>query len=215
MVSRGEAERQIWLMEFGWTTDTVNPAYSWAEISEETKAELVVRAFKYAAQHWSPWIGVMTLWNLPDPGWTAEREEYWWSIVEPDGTPRPTYERLLQVTQTGELPNLQPSLSVLPGEANPSLAADPPLADPVMDPSAVLPELISAGTLLRVIGAGAEGVPLREGPSQDATAIAAIAEGTTVESTGGSEWREGLLWRNIRDASGQEGWIAADLLGPA
>ena len=30
----------------------------------------------------------MTLWTLPDPSWTPEREEYWWAITNPDGTPR-------------------------------------------------------------------------------------------------------------------------------
>ena len=33
-------------------------------------------------QHWSPWIGVMTLWTLADPTWTPADEKYWWAIDE-------------------------------------------------------------------------------------------------------------------------------------
>ena len=48
----------------------------------------ILKAFDYAKQNWAPWIGVMTLWTLPDPTWTTEREEYWWAITNPDGTAR-------------------------------------------------------------------------------------------------------------------------------
>ena len=79
-------------MEFGWTADKVHPAYSWFAISEDQKGKNIVRAFEYAREHWGPWIGVMTLWTLPDPSWTADRQEYWWAITNPDGSPRPAYE---------------------------------------------------------------------------------------------------------------------------
>ncbi len=42
-----------------------------------------MRAYQYAKQHWSPWIGVMSLIYMPDPGWTQDKEEYWWAIIEP------------------------------------------------------------------------------------------------------------------------------------
>src|SRR5438132_11553374 len=88
-VRAGDANRQIWLLEFGWTADKIHQNYAWFAVSEDKKADNVVKAFQYAKQHWAPWIGVMTLWTLADPNWTPDREEYWWAIDNPDGSPRP------------------------------------------------------------------------------------------------------------------------------
>lgn len=88
-VRAGDSDRQIWFLEFGWTSDTIHPNYAWFAVSEAKKAENIIKAYAYARQHWSPWIGVMTLWTLADPTWTSQTEEYWWAIDEPDGTPRP------------------------------------------------------------------------------------------------------------------------------
>ncbi len=104
MVKAGDADRQIWLLEFGWTSDQVHPAYSWFAISEEKKAQNIVKAFQYARQNWSPWIGVMTLWTFVDPAWTPEREEYWWAINNPDGSARPAYNAVKAGRQNGSLP---------------------------------------------------------------------------------------------------------------
>ena len=87
-VKNGDGDRQIWLLEFGWTADKIHPNYAWFAVSEDQKASNIVQAFQYAHQNWSPWIGVMTLWTLSDPTWTPQREEYWWAIDNPDGTPR-------------------------------------------------------------------------------------------------------------------------------
>ena len=87
-VKDGDADRQIWLLEFGWTADTVHPDYAWFAVTEDKKAANIIKAFQYAQQNWSPWIGVMTLWTLADPTWKPDREEYWWAINNPDGTPR-------------------------------------------------------------------------------------------------------------------------------
>ena len=87
-VKAGDSNRQIWLLEFGWTADKIHGNYSWFAVTEDKKADNIIKAFQYARQNWSPWIGVMTLWTLSDPTWTPEREEYWWAIDNPDGTPR-------------------------------------------------------------------------------------------------------------------------------
>ncbi len=79
----GDGARQVAILEFGWTTDPVHPAYSWFAVSPETQAEYLVRAFRYARTHWSPWIGLLFVWTLPDPHWTPEHEEFWWGIVDP------------------------------------------------------------------------------------------------------------------------------------
>jgi hypothetical protein len=46
----------------------------------------------------------MVLWNMPAPDWTDQREEYWWSITNPDGTTRPAYDLLLRERNAGRLP---------------------------------------------------------------------------------------------------------------
>jgi hypothetical protein len=104
MERRGDAAHQIWLLEFGWTTDTINESYSWYATTEQHKADLIVRAFQYAHRRWSPWIGVMTLWTLSDPNWRPFDEQVYWAITNPDGTHRPAYDRLLQARRWGELP---------------------------------------------------------------------------------------------------------------
>ena len=87
--ANGDSAKQVWLPEFGWTSDTIHPAYAWHAVTEEQKAAYIVEAYHWALGNWTPWIGVMTLWNLPDPTWNLEREEYWWAIANPDGTDRP------------------------------------------------------------------------------------------------------------------------------
>ena len=103
MVKNGDTDKRVWLLEFGWTADQIHPNYAWFAVSEEKKGANIVQALQYARQHWQPWIGVMTLWTLPDPSWTAEREEYWWAITNTDGTARPAYTDVLQARRTGVL----------------------------------------------------------------------------------------------------------------
>lgn len=52
----------------------------------------------------SPWIGPMVVWNLPEPDWGTDREEYWWYIANPNGTTHPAYDALKQAHQSGQLP---------------------------------------------------------------------------------------------------------------
>jgi polysaccharide biosynthesis protein PslG len=104
MVRNGDDAKQVWLLEFGWTSDDVHPAYAWHRVTEDQKAEYIVGAYRWANQNWTPWIGVMCLWNLAAPGWTTTSEEYFWSITNPDGSPRAAYNRLRDARLSGELP---------------------------------------------------------------------------------------------------------------
>jgi hypothetical protein len=104
MERNGDADRQVWVLEFGWTSDAVHPAYAWHAVSEQQKADYLVRAFQYAHAHWGPWVGPMMVWNMPDPAWTPQDEMYWWGITNPDGSPRPAYLALQNARRTGTLP---------------------------------------------------------------------------------------------------------------
>lgn len=95
MVANGDAHKQVAILEMGWTLDQVNPEYAWFAVDEQTQADYLVRAYQYAAEHWQPWIGLMTTVYIADSAWTPDNfEQWWWSIVLPDGTPRQAFYAL-------------------------------------------------------------------------------------------------------------------------
>lgn len=100
MARYGDEDKQVAVLEMGWTTDPVHPDYAWFAVTEAQKADYLVRAYQYAKEHWSPWIGPMVVISIADPSWTEENEQYWWAITEP-GWPktrvRPAYEALREM----------------------------------------------------------------------------------------------------------------------
>lgn len=86
MVENGDAARQVAVLESGWTRDVEgrNEDYSWFAVDEATQADYLVRAYRYAAEHWRPWLGLLTTLSIADPAWDEQDEQYWWSIVLPD-----------------------------------------------------------------------------------------------------------------------------------
>lgn len=98
MIQYGDAARQMAILEIGWTTDPINPDYAWQRVTEEQQAEYIRGAYEYAAQHWRPWVGLMSAIYLPKPVWTENDEEYWWSITVPGTTfTRPAFAALVQM----------------------------------------------------------------------------------------------------------------------
>ncbi|NLE77382.1 MAG: family 14 glycosylhydrolase, partial [Chloroflexi bacterium] len=88
MVRYGDKDKRVVVLEFGWTTDNrPDSPYYWhgagAGITEKTKGEYLVRAFEYAEANWKPWIALMSVIYLPDIQWTAQDEQYYWSIIGP------------------------------------------------------------------------------------------------------------------------------------
>jgi len=97
MVRRGDAEKQVAVLEMGWTTDPIHSEYAWHAVDEQAQADYLVRAFDFAKENWSPWIGVMTVIGLADPAWTPDDEQYWWTVAYPDWPEtrvKPAYEAL-------------------------------------------------------------------------------------------------------------------------
>jgi hypothetical protein len=101
MVQQGDANKQMGVLEMGSTTD-VRPGspYAWFAVDREQQAKNLVAAFQCARQNWQPWMGFMTVIYIPDPAWTQQQEQYWWSITNPDGTVRPAYTALKQFFAT-------------------------------------------------------------------------------------------------------------------
>lgn len=81
MVKNGDSARQMAILEMGWTQDPIHDNYRWFAVTEEQQADYFVRAYRYAAEHWRPWMGLMSAIYIPDPAWTENREEYWWSVT--------------------------------------------------------------------------------------------------------------------------------------
>ncbi|MFL5735085.1 MAG: plastocyanin/azurin family copper-binding protein [Chloroflexia bacterium] len=96
MVDNGDAQKQMWLTEFGWTsTDHPTPGFEYAaQNTEQKQADYIARAFRMGRDRY-PWMGPMIVFGLnfslpnvaPDP--TDER--IGWSLLRRDGTQRPSY----------------------------------------------------------------------------------------------------------------------------
>ncbi len=97
MVENGDEQKQMAVLEMGWTTDNVNPDYAWYSVTETEQAAYLVRAYRWARTHWSPWMGLMTTIYMADPDWTPSNEQYWFAINRPsfpNFDPRPAYYSL-------------------------------------------------------------------------------------------------------------------------
>jgi len=99
MVENGDADKQVVLLEFGWTIDP-RPGSDWywhSVLDEQLQGDYLVRAYQWAKNNWSPWIGLMSLIYIADPDWTEANEQYWWAISVPgypEFRPRPAYLKL-------------------------------------------------------------------------------------------------------------------------
>ncbi|MCP4708006.1 MAG: cellulase family glycosylhydrolase, partial [Planctomycetes bacterium] len=95
MVANDDANKQIVLLEFGWTIDSrPNSPYAWHAVTPEQQDQYFLCAYGYAKEHWQPWIGIMSLIYIADPQWTMNDDETYWSIVYPtypEFTPAPAY----------------------------------------------------------------------------------------------------------------------------
>jgi hypothetical protein len=101
MVANGDANKQVVLLEFGWTTDyRPDSPYTWHAVSDQEQADYLVRAYRYAKENWQPWIAVMSLIYMPDSQWDKKDEQTYWSIIYP-GYPdlriRPAYVQLKEM----------------------------------------------------------------------------------------------------------------------
>jgi hypothetical protein len=101
MVESGDADKQVVVLEVGWTVDPrPDSPYNWHAVNEQQQADYLVRAYAYAKEHWQPWIGLMSLIYIASPDWTQNDEQYWWAITLPSyPTPkvRPAYNSLKEM----------------------------------------------------------------------------------------------------------------------
>lgn len=91
MIRNGDAARQAAILEVGWTTDPGNPDYQWFAVDEATQARHLVEAYQYAADHWRPWVGLMSAIYIADTAWTDDDEERWWAVTTPQNVVRQAF----------------------------------------------------------------------------------------------------------------------------
>lgn len=98
----GITDRQLWVTEFGWGSfagfDATLPAGAefMAYVSEWQQALYTQRALEIA--HDWPWVGPMILWNLNFAPWIGPAfSESGYSLLRPDGSPRPAYLALAAI----------------------------------------------------------------------------------------------------------------------
>jgi len=100
MEENGDAATQVAILEFGWTSDPrPDSPYHWHAVDETLqKPDYLVGAYKWAKEHWRPWIGLMSLVYIGNPDWTPNDEQWYWSITNPDvGSPRASYIKLKEM----------------------------------------------------------------------------------------------------------------------
>jgi len=107
MVAHGDADKAIWASHWGWNAlpDGWTGAPSiWGQTDEATQAARSVAMLERAREEW-PWMGAMIIENLqpgPAPSSSVEglRDPRWgFSLLAPDGTPRPVYRALADWAQ--------------------------------------------------------------------------------------------------------------------
>ena len=55
---------------------------------------------------------------------------------------------------------------------------------------------------------------MRESPTTSARVLTVLTIGDKVTATGAPKDADGYTWRNVRNAAGTEGWVAAEFLAP-
>jgi hypothetical protein len=90
-------KKQFVVTRMGWTTDPRERSYyHWAAVPEDQKADYLPRAYRWANENWSNWVGVIFV-PLGSARWTMEDDVYWWATANSDGCARPSYYALREM----------------------------------------------------------------------------------------------------------------------
>jgi hypothetical protein len=104
MQANGDSDTPIWITETGWVLQN-----SWdldeheaIGVTQEQQAEYLVQAYAKVQGEW-PFVQALFLFNLDFstvPWYPAAEPMRWYSILNPDRTPRPAYTALRQAMRT-------------------------------------------------------------------------------------------------------------------
>jgi polysaccharide biosynthesis protein PslG len=124
MERNGDAAKGMWASEYGymslppdWAADPLNKPSIWGNDSAETQAAYLVDGYQRARAEW-PWMGPMFVWMLREPDPIPHEPQPYFSILNPDFTPRPAfialqrYSRRFPIADTGAGEPTSPALRV-------------------------------------------------------------------------------------------------------
>jgi len=101
LTQAGDANRQVWLTEFGYDSSTVAvPGYEYSTfISEDAQARFLVQAIQMARQ--TPLVGGVIVWNLNFQMVVPQTDEKWgFGVLRADFTPRPAFSALASMPKS-------------------------------------------------------------------------------------------------------------------
>ena len=106
MVQNGDGQKPIWISEMGWNVVPEGMEARFGRVSEEQQALYTVEAYQRIQEEW-PWIGVANTWFLKRPAdWEKDQSWYYFRLLEPDFSPLPVYEALVEYQQAA--PEIRP-----------------------------------------------------------------------------------------------------------
>ena len=99
ILAESGVDKPIWVTEFGWPSidgfgDVETPGWEYArQVSEADQADYLARAIELRRER--TWLGPMFIWNL-NVAWLLgpELAQSAYSLIRPDGSLRPAFERL-------------------------------------------------------------------------------------------------------------------------
>ena len=108
----------------------------------------------------------------------------------------------------------RPFAAAVASEASTSVAEVVPtvVPTPIPPPPTAVPEPTPAVERVKVAGTLGAGVNLRAKAGEKGQRLKSMPEGAVLEIIGGDQTADGLVWRNVRDASGSTGWMAGKFL---
>jgi hypothetical protein len=101
MVRNGDGQKPIWISELGWNVVPEGMEARFGRVSEAQQARYTVQAYKRILEEW-PWVEVANTWFLKRPA-DMEKDQSWYyfRLLEPDFTPLPVYDALVEQNQSG------------------------------------------------------------------------------------------------------------------
>jgi len=103
MVRNGDAQKPIWISEMGWNVVPEGREARFGRVTEEQQARYTVEGYERVQSAW-PWVGVANTWYLKRPAdWEKDQSWYYFRLLEPDFTPLPVFDALVESNQAGQV----------------------------------------------------------------------------------------------------------------
>jgi len=96
MVANGNANKKIWITEFGAPTDGPDP--QWYD-TEAQQSEMLTDTFQLYESY--PWAGPLFWYSLQDAGTSTSTNENFFGLIRADGSTKPAYQTLQNIIAAG------------------------------------------------------------------------------------------------------------------